>query len=78
MNYFNTYVLGSLKEASHRDISFWYVEHTLYVLIKSIENMLSYDIASGGEIKQCNKIDKPLVVYRFSGNIMRSITTLRT
>ena len=22
----------------------------------------------------CNKIDKPLVVYRFSGNVMTSIT----
>ena len=26
----------------------------------------------------CNKIDKPLVVYRFAGNVMTSITTLRT
>ena len=26
----------------------------------------------------CNKIDKPLLVYRFSGNVMMSITTLRT
>ena len=26
---------------------------------------LSYDVASGSEIKPCNKIDKPLVVYRF-------------
>ena len=25
----------------------------------------------------CNKIDKPLVVYRFSGNVMTFITTLR-
>ena len=29
-------------------------------------------------ITSCNKIDKPLVVYRFAGNIMTSITTLRT
>ena len=41
-------------------------------------NILSYDIASGSEITPCNKIDKPLVVYRFSGNIMKSITTLLT
>ena len=27
---------------------------------------LSYDVASGSEITPCNKIDKPLVVYRFS------------
>ena len=39
---------------------------------------LSYDVASGSEITPCNKIDKPLVVYRFMGNIMTSITTLRT
>ena len=28
---------------------------------------LSNDVASGSEIKPCNKIDKPLVVYRFWG-----------
>ena len=27
---------------------------------------LSHDVASGSDITQCNKIDKPLVVYRFS------------
>ena len=26
----------------------------------------------------CNKIDKPLVFYRFVGNVMTSITALRT
>ena len=39
---------------------------------------LSYDVASGSEIIPCNKIDKPLVVYIFSGNVMTSITTLQT
>ena len=39
---------------------------------------LSYDISSGSEITPCNKINKSLVVYRFSGNVMTSITTLRT
>ena len=39
---------------------------------------LSYDVASGSEIMPCNKIDKPLVVYSFRGNVMKSITTLRT
>ena len=39
---------------------------------------LSYDVASGSEITPYNKIDKPLVVYRFLGNVMTSITTLRT
>ena len=32
---------------------------------------LSYDIASECEIIPCIKIDKPLVVYRFSGNTMK-------
>ena len=31
----------------------------------------------GCDITPCNKIDKPLVVYRFSGNVMTSIITLR-
>ena len=39
---------------------------------------LSYDVAPESEITPCNKIDKPLVVYRFKGNVMTSITTLRT
>ena len=39
---------------------------------------LSYDIASGSEITPCNKIDKPLVVYIFKGNVMTSIATLHT
>ena len=42
------------------------------------KNVLSYDVASGSEITPCNKICKPLVVYRFSGNVTTSITTLRT
>ena len=37
---------------------------------------LSFDVASGSEITPCNKID--LVVYRYTGNVMTSITTLRT
>ena len=39
---------------------------------------LSYDFASGSKITPCNKIDKPLVVYRFSGIVMTSITMLHT
>ena len=53
-------------------------------ITKSFENIylckkhaLSYDVASGSEITPCNRIDKPLVVYRFTGNVMTSITTLR-
>ena len=32
---------------------------------------LSYDVASEREITPCIKVDKPLVVYRFSGNVMK-------
>ena len=42
------------------------------------ESILSYDVASGSEITPCNKVDKPLVVYRFTGNVMTSIITLRS
>ena len=40
--------------------------------------ILSYGVACGAEIMPRNKIDKPQVVYRFSGNIMMSTITLRT
>ena len=40
--------------------------------------LLSYDVASGSEITPCNKICKKLVVYQFMGNVITSITTLRT
>ena len=43
-----------------------------------MKRFLSYDAASGSEITPCNKIDKPLVVYRIMGNVMTSITTLGT
>ena len=38
---------------------------------------LYHDVASGSEITPCNKIGKPLAVYRFTGNFMTSIITLR-
>ena len=34
---------------------------------------LSYDVASGSDITPYNKIDKQLVVCRFSGNVMMYI-----
>ena len=43
-----------------------------------INRYSSYDLGSGSEITPCNKIDKPLVVYRFTGNLMMSVTTFRT
>ena len=38
---------------------------------------LSHDVASGSDITLCNNIDKPLVVYRFLGNVIASVITLR-
>ena len=38
-------------------------------VLAHIYHILSYDVASGSEITPCNKIDRPLAVYRFS-NIM--------
>ena len=46
--------------------------------LEAVNVLLSYDVASGIEITSCNKICKPLVVYRFSGNVMTSKTTLRS
>ena len=53
------------------------VRSSATVLVRNTLNY-HYDVASGSEIAPCNKIDKPLMVYRFKGNIMRSIITLRT
>ena len=33
--------------------------------------ILSYDVVSVSEITPCNKFNKPLVVYRFLGNVMK-------
>ena len=43
-----------------------------------VKTALSYDVASWSEITPCNKICTPLVAYRFSGNVMTSISPLRT
>ena len=51
---------------------YWQLKCGTYVIT------LSYDLMSGSEITPCNKMDKPLVVYRFTGNVMMSITRLRT
>ena len=48
------------------------------VFLCSALGPLSYDVASESEITPCIKIDKPLVVYIFTVNVMTSITTLRT
>ena len=43
-----------------------------------LEYYHNYDVACGSELSPCNKIDKTLVVYRFSGNVMRSIMYIMT
>ena len=49
-----------------------------YLLTRYQCDALSYESAPGTEITPCNKIDKPIVVYGFSRNVMTSIATLRT
>ena len=40
------------------------------------KHMISlHDVAPGSDKTPCNKIDKPLMVYRFGGNLMTSIIT---
>ena len=55
---------GSIQEMSHYDCKIvdWDEKNKL---ITKHYACLSYDFASGSEITPCNKIDKPLVVYRF-------------
>ena len=42
-----------------------------------LKKFLSHDVASESDITPCIKINKPLVVYRFMGNVMKSFITLR-
>ena len=44
----------------------------------TLMDKILYDVASGSEIMPCNKIHKPLEVYRFWRNVLTSITTLPT
>ena len=39
-------------------------------IFRQFFNILSYDGVSWSDITPCNKIDKPLVVYRFMGKVM--------
>ena len=47
-------------------------------LLDSCKYILSQDVAPGSEITPCYKIDKPLVVYRFTGNVTTPIAMLLT
>ena len=71
--------MASLELFSSQPKSFkiYLSDRSVPVCTKLFTN-LSYDVASGSEITQCKKICKQLVVYRLSGNVMMSITTLRT
>ena len=44
--------------------------------VVTLETDLSHDVVSESDITPCNKICKPLVVYRFTGNVMTYIITL--
>ena len=65
-----------------------YFKHLFYIIVLLViifRNILliilSHEVASGSDIHNvtlCNKIGKPLVVYRFSGNVMIFIITLRS
>ena len=39
-------------------------------------SILSYDVASERKITSCNKIDKSLVVCRYTRNVMMYVTSL--
>ena len=67
-----------IRDCTVSDVELVLADVTLIYLCLPSYNSLSYDVASGSEITPCNKICKPLVVYRFTGNVITSITTLRT
>ena len=46
-------------------------------LMPQMKYILSHNVVSGNEIPPCNKIDKPLVVYRFVRKVKPSMITLR-
>ena len=78
----NNSIIGCIKSYKKRC---WIMQNLLQlstgqndIFLKMLYSISSYDIASGSEITPCNKINKPLVVYRFSGNVMTSIIMLRT
>ena len=64
---FNVLYVRDWIESKYPSIIFLSI---LYILYCGQYFSLSYDVASGNEIRSCNKIGKPLVVYRFTGNVM--------
>ena len=77
---FKFYNITSQMNTFYLWLSLYYTNAlvTFFFHKNAVKMYLSYDVASRSEITPCNKIDKPLVVYRFTGNVMTSITTLRT
>ena len=76
-----SHVLAQTVEDDAEGIQYKEVKIVLYMCSTYIKRSIigpTNVIASGSEITPCNKICKPLVVYRFTGNVMTSITTLRT
>ena len=67
------FVLVALKNRLIETVFFKYPQCRFWLRNKNI--IISYDVTSGSEITPCNKIDKPLVVYKFI-NVMTSIFTL--
>ena len=41
------------------------MSHAGPLIVHAMYKYVSYDVASGSEITPCNKIDKPLMVYRY-------------
>ena len=53
-------------DAGHKNtVIGWYKQGRKYAYL----TIITYDVASESESTPCNKIDKPLVVYTFSGNV---------
>ena len=63
---------ASIKRKTHKN----HIKYPHKITKRNI--ILSYDIASVSEIMSCSKINRPQAVYRFSGNVMASITTMHT
>ena len=67
----NAFIRGKSRKCSFSDI------FELKYRVNHYNFYLSHDIASESDRTPCIKIDKPLVVYRFTGNVMTFIMTLR-
>ena len=55
-------------------------QHSVHILMEQLSCLilLSYDFASGNEIKPCNKIDKPLGVYGERYDVHNNVAYIMT